>query len=333
MISGTVSVIDTTDDTVITTIPVGVGPLEVLYCPLNDRIYVTNMGDGTVSVINPNLNTIVATVAAGVQPRYMTYCAATRTIWVSDFVGFVITIIDAATNTVSATIPFAEYPGALCFVPLNDYVYCSYSAYQHLLAINPYTLNVDEIIDQPENTQAMIYCTKNRLLYCLGRTSGNVWVLDPASNTEYKYFYVGALIWCVTYRPADGYLYFGVNFPGYQVVVLEPLQNAIVYRIDAETEQGLCYASNNEKIYGANGLTNNVDVFSGIPYIPIGLFHCWRWFASKLNGSCPPVNLPSWAGVYDLGRARPDVSVSVRTINLLNGVGRVVHTTTSLVEP
>jgi len=47
-----VSVIDTTTDTVIDTIPVGDQPIGIAYDPVNHRMYVTNSGDDTVSVIN-----------------------------------------------------------------------------------------------------------------------------------------------------------------------------------------------------------------------------------------------------------------------------------------
>ncbi|HET9806907.1 MAG TPA: hypothetical protein VFP49_08370 [Nitrososphaeraceae archaeon] len=46
------SVIDTTSNTVIDTISVGVQSDGIAYDPVNERIYVTNFGNSTVSVIN-----------------------------------------------------------------------------------------------------------------------------------------------------------------------------------------------------------------------------------------------------------------------------------------
>ena len=55
----TVSVIDTTSNTVIDTITVGKNPIEIAYDPENKRMYVTNLGDRTVSAIDTTTNTVV----------------------------------------------------------------------------------------------------------------------------------------------------------------------------------------------------------------------------------------------------------------------------------
>jgi YVTN family beta-propeller protein len=48
----TVSVIDTTTNAVINTIPVGDGLREIAYDSINHRMYIGNFDDNTVSVIN-----------------------------------------------------------------------------------------------------------------------------------------------------------------------------------------------------------------------------------------------------------------------------------------
>jgi YVTN family beta-propeller protein len=49
---GTVSVIDSTTDNVISTIPVGQGPQWLAFNPRNGNLYVTNSISGTVSVLS-----------------------------------------------------------------------------------------------------------------------------------------------------------------------------------------------------------------------------------------------------------------------------------------
>jgi YVTN family beta-propeller protein len=48
----TVSVIDTTSNTVTDTIPAGVQPTGIAYDSVNKRMYVANSGDNTVFIIN-----------------------------------------------------------------------------------------------------------------------------------------------------------------------------------------------------------------------------------------------------------------------------------------
>ena len=66
--SNDVSVIDTSNDTVLATVPVGNSPFGVAVKPDGTRVYVTNDGDNTVSVIDTFNNTVVATEGVGLQP-------------------------------------------------------------------------------------------------------------------------------------------------------------------------------------------------------------------------------------------------------------------------
>ncbi len=59
--SNDVSVIDTSNDTVLATVPVGNSPFGVAVKPDGTRVYVTNDSDNTVSVIDTFNNTVVAT--------------------------------------------------------------------------------------------------------------------------------------------------------------------------------------------------------------------------------------------------------------------------------
>ena len=64
---GTVSVIDTTNNTVVTTIPVGRKPFGVAVTP--DKVYIANSGDNTVSVIDTATNAVTGSpIAVGTDP-------------------------------------------------------------------------------------------------------------------------------------------------------------------------------------------------------------------------------------------------------------------------
>ena len=56
---GTVTVIDTTTNTVESHIPVGNGTYGIEYDPVNKRMYVTNFFNGTVTVIDTTTNTVI----------------------------------------------------------------------------------------------------------------------------------------------------------------------------------------------------------------------------------------------------------------------------------
>ena len=66
--SNSVSVIDTANNTVVATVPVGNGPLGVAVNPAGTRAYVANAYSNTVSVIDTASNSVIATVPVGTYP-------------------------------------------------------------------------------------------------------------------------------------------------------------------------------------------------------------------------------------------------------------------------
>src|SRR5262249_61752178 len=64
----TVSVIDTTSNTVTATIPVGDGPVGVAVSPDGSTVYVANFIDGAVSVVDRKSQTRATTIARGNKP-------------------------------------------------------------------------------------------------------------------------------------------------------------------------------------------------------------------------------------------------------------------------
>ncbi|PYU98366.1 MAG: hypothetical protein DMG26_18855, partial [Acidobacteria bacterium] len=67
--SNSVSVIDTSSNTVVATVAVGSIPFGVAITPDGTRAYATNRGSNSVSVIDAASNTVVATVAVGGAPE------------------------------------------------------------------------------------------------------------------------------------------------------------------------------------------------------------------------------------------------------------------------
>jgi len=109
MHSSTVSVIDTNTNQVVTTIPVGNLPRDVVINPSGTRAYVANSVSGTVSVIDTNTNHVMATVPIG---KYLSSIAVSpngKLVYVTDSNysssgSGSISVIDTSSNTVVATI-------------------------------------------------------------------------------------------------------------------------------------------------------------------------------------------------------------------------------------
>src|SRR3954453_3353756 len=100
----TVSVIDTGTNSVVATVPVGLGPTAVAVTPNGRFAYVVNQLSHNVSVISAVSNTVVATVAVGLAPSGIAITPNGAFVYVSSIPSANISVIDTATNTVVTTI-------------------------------------------------------------------------------------------------------------------------------------------------------------------------------------------------------------------------------------
>jgi YVTN family beta-propeller protein len=97
----TVSVIDTTTDTVIATIPVGLNPVGVAVNTDGSKVYITSFNANTVSVIDTVANTVIATIPVGLGPFGVAVSPDGSKVYITNQNSNTVSVIDTATNIVS----------------------------------------------------------------------------------------------------------------------------------------------------------------------------------------------------------------------------------------
>jgi YVTN family beta-propeller protein len=143
--TGTVSVIQTSSNTVVATISGFSGPFSIAITPDGTRAYVTNFGSNnfapigtTVTAIDLKTNTVIATITLGTQPAGLAITPDGRYVYVSNYntlykgPGFTdltagqgtVSIIETATNTViPPTIVVGKSPAAVAIASNGIYAY------------------------------------------------------------------------------------------------------------------------------------------------------------------------------------------------------------------
>src|SRR5215207_9445767 len=82
--SGTVSVIDSTNNTVIRNITVGSSPGPLVFNPSNNYIYVANAISNTISVIDSTNNTVIRNITVGSSPGPLVFNPSNNYIYVAN---------------------------------------------------------------------------------------------------------------------------------------------------------------------------------------------------------------------------------------------------------
>ena len=190
LVSPNVSVIDTATNTVIATIPVGIGQSGVAVTPDGSKVYVALANVPFVSVIDTATNTVIATIpVGGLSPFGVAVTPDGSKVYVTDSSrsGHV-SVIATATNTVIASIPVGEGPRGVAVTPDGSKVYVA-----NVLVQLPNPHPVVSVIATATNTviatiplggesNGVAVTPDGRKVYVANSGSNNVFVIDTASN-------------------------------------------------------------------------------------------------------------------------------------------------------
>ena len=126
-LSGDVSVIDSSTNTVIKTVDVGQHLQDLEYNPSNGYIYVANQGSNDVSVIDSSTNTVVATVGVDNGPLSLEYNPSNNNIYTANEGSTTVSVIATSNNSLVDTITVGDTPRKVVYNPHNNNIYVSNS--------------------------------------------------------------------------------------------------------------------------------------------------------------------------------------------------------------
>lgn len=123
--NGTVSIIDTAGNAIVSTVTVGPSPASVVFNPAGTRAYVTNRGAASMSVIDAASSSVVATVPLGSAPLAVAVGPDGARVYVTNSGSGTISVVDTSTNSLVATIPVGDAPKGVAVTPDGTRAYVS----------------------------------------------------------------------------------------------------------------------------------------------------------------------------------------------------------------
>ena len=259
--SNTVSVIDTSDNTVVATVPViGGGPGGVAVNPAGTRVYVTNYSSSNVSVIDTSTNTVVAIVELGLQ--HFPDSVAVKPDGTRVYVGNAssVSVIDTSTNTVVATVEGGLYPYGVAVKPDGTRVYVTNSGSSTVKVIDTSNNTVVATVHGLAFPHGVAVKPDGTRVYATNSGNNSVSVIDTSNNTVVATVSVGSEPEGVAVNPAGTRVY-ATNLGSNTVSVIDTSTNTVVATVPVgSSPSGVAVNPAGTFAYVANYFSNTVSV-------------------------------------------------------------------------
>lgn len=311
--SATVSVIDTSSNSVVATIPVGVNPIGVAVSPAATRVYVTNGGayngtgfnGNTVSVIDTASNTVVQTITGvGPGPYGVAINPAGTRVYVTNYgptaTPSTISVIDTSNNTVIAAIPVGIFPAGVVVSPDGSVVYVGNYGSNTISVINSSTNLVSQTIAATAPGGLALNPPGTRLYVGHYYGPASISVYDTATLAPLPIVPLDYVPWAVSVNPAGTRLYTSNTWSS-GVSVIDTGNNTVLPTINVGSlPHGLALDPTGTRLYVAQAGANSVGVIDTssnamIANVPVGNYPvAFGKFIGAQSCVEPPAGLVSW---------------------------------------
>ncbi len=235
--STSVSVINTSTNTVIKTITVGTNPRFAAITPDGRYLYVANFSSNSVSVINTSTNTVIKTITVGTNPRFAAITPDGRYLYVVNLNSDNVSVINTSTNSVEKTVSSGGSVGIYSILsPDGKYFYILNSYASSVSIMNTTTNTIVTTVTVGSSPYYASITPDGRYLYILnsGSSSNSVSVINTGTNMVIKTITVGTSPSFSAVTQDGAYLYI-LNSSSNNVSVIDTSTNTVIKTIAVGT--------------------------------------------------------------------------------------------------
>lgn len=309
-LSNSVTVVNTSTQAVVTTIPVGTSPSGVAVSADGKHIYIANSGSANVSVIDGMTNTVTATIGVGLVPTGLTLSPDGSRLYVANYLSNSVSVINTTTLLVIATIPVGTFPFGIVANSTNLYV--ANSGSNNVMVINTTTNLVTHTIVVGTNPRGMAII--NNRVYVTNFNSNTVSVINTAGNNVSKTVDVGDKPFGISISP-DGGKVFVANYGSDNITVITRPGNAVDATFPVSDNPfgpsplpvGVAVSADGSFLIIANSGTNQLWIADASTYAFVATVSTGSSPAAFGNFAAPtitsfPVELTSFGAIYENGQ-------------------------------
>ncbi len=207
----TVSVVNTSNNTILTTVSVGDGPWGVAVNEAASEVFVTNNHNSTtgnsVSVIGTSTNAVLTTIPVGTTPFGVALTPNGKTAYVANAGSNNVSVISTGTKAVIKTITVQNYPVGVAVTPDGAYVYVTNQNSGTLSVISTLTNTVVKTVSVGSVPVDVAISPDGSTAYVTNDGSASVSVIRTADNTVVNTITVSAGPFGAEVSPDGHWLY------------------------------------------------------------------------------------------------------------------------------
>jgi YVTN family beta-propeller protein len=259
---GTVSVIDTSSDSVVATLT-GIGGESLVYVPSTDAIISFGGGSAGITAYGPLSGTsyiyhaeILLTANDFVAAAY---ASSNGQVYVADEENAQVMALDPGSMEWGATISVGGSPDAVAFDPTNGYVYVANYADGTVSVIDSSTNTLVTTVGVGLNPSALAYAPSSNAVYVANTYSDTVTVIDASTNVKGATINVGTYPAGVAFASSDDDIYVA-NEGDNTVSAIDTSSNTVVQTISVgSTPDAAVYSPNSNEVYVSNYYSKSVS--------------------------------------------------------------------------
>ena len=282
-----VSVIDISNNTIVTSVDVGQWPTGVAANPDGTKVYVANSGSNNVYVIDTVTNKVIDTAYVGSCPLGVAVNPDGTKVYVTNSASNTISVIDTATNDVTATVNVGNIPAGIAVAPDGKKVYVENFGknpdYNGTISvIDTATNNVTDTVKVESAPQGIAVSPDGTKVYVVNSNKypyykGTISVIDTATNDVTETINIGSCPQGIAVNPNGTRVYVAIDNPGVYshtvnvdvtshigaVNVIDTATNEVIETVNVEsTPKGIAVTPDGNKVYVVNYGSNTTSVIN-----------------------------------------------------------------------
>lgn len=298
--SGSVSVIDLANNSVVATIGVGGAPIRLAVTPDGKKLYVVNTGSDNVTVVDTATRRVTKTITVGDEPAEILISPDGSQVYVPNAEARTVSVISTSTDSVIATLNAGSNCRHIIWVTNSqgNWVYVANQGASSLTVIDPVRVAVDRNIGVGGGPRRLWASPDGSRVYSADYQANTVSVVDTITKKRISTIAVGEGPRGIVVTPNGNEIYVA-NLNGNSVSVISASTLQVINTINVGGEPWTVVTSpDGSRVYCINSGTANCSVIDVatkrvIATIPVGQGAFWAVFnadGSRLYVSNPPAN-------------------------------------------